>query len=74
MALQSKIKPVELIDKKVVLIDQTILPYEYKKIEITNYKDIAVAIKDMIVRGAPAIGISGAHGVALAALEFQTLD
>jgi len=74
MALQSKIKPVELIDKKVVLIDQTILPYEYKKIEITNYKDIAVAIKDMIVRGAPAIGISGAHGVALAALEFQTIE
>lgn len=74
MALQSKIKPVELIDKKVVLIDQTILPYEYKKIEITNYKDIATAIKDMIVRGAPAIGISGAHGVALAALEFQNLE
>ena len=38
MALQSKIKPVELIDKKVVLIDQTILPYEYKKIEIINIK------------------------------------
>ena len=74
MALNSKIKPVELVDEKVVLIDQTILPYEYKKIEITNYKDMAKAIKDMIVRGAPAIGISGAHGVALAALEFKNLD
>jgi len=71
MALQSKIKPVELIGDKVYLIDQTILPYEYKKVEITNYKDMAIAIKDMIVRGAPAIGISGAHGVALAALEFK---
>ncbi len=74
MALKSKIRPVELVDKKVVLIDQTILPYEYKKIEYTNYRDIAKAIKDMIVRGAPAIGISGAHGLALAALEFQNLD
>ena len=74
MALQSKIKPVELVGEKVNLIDQTLLPYEYKSIEITNYKDMATAIKDMIVRGAPAIGISGAHGVALAALEFKKME
>lgn len=74
MALQSKIKPVELVGEKVVLIDQTILPYEYKKIEITDFRDIAKAIKDMIVRGAPAIGISGAHGLALAALEYKKLE
>ncbi len=74
MALNSKIRPVELIGEKVVLIDQTVLPEVYKKVEITNYKDMAVAIKDMIVRGAPAIGISGAHGVALAALEFENLE
>ena len=74
MALKSKIRPVELIGEKVVLIDQTLLPAEYKKIEIDNYKDIAAAIKDMLVRGAPAIGISGAHGVALAAKEFEKSD
>jgi len=74
MALKSNIRPVELVARKVFLIDQTILPYEYKKVEITNYKDMAKAIKDMIVRGAPAIGISGAHGLALAALEFQNND
>ena len=74
MALQSKIKPVELVENKVILIDQTILPYEYKKIEITSYKDMAKAIKDMIVRGAPAIGISGAHGVVLAAIEFKNFE
>ncbi len=74
MALNSKIRPVELIGEKVFLIDQTILPYEYKKIEITNYKDMAKAIKDMIVRGAPAIGVSGAHGLALAALEFKNSE
>lgn len=73
MALQSKIRPVELIGKKVFLIDQTLIPYEYKKIEFDNYKDIAAAIKDMLVRGAPAIGISGAHGVALASKEFKNL-
>ena len=70
MALKSKIRPVELTGHKVYLIDQTLIPYEYKKIEIDNYRDIASAIKDMLVRGAPAIGISGAHGVALAAKEF----
>ena len=74
MALQSKIRPVELIGQKVFLIDQTLIPYEYKRIEIDNYKDMAAAIKDMLVRGAPAIGISGAHGVALAAKEFQNLE
>ena len=74
MALKSKIKPVELVGEKVILIDQTILPYEYKKVEYTSYRDIAKAIKDMIVRGAPAIGISGAHGLALASLEFKNLD
>ena len=73
MALKSNIRPVELVGQKVFLIDQTLIPYEYKKIEFDNYKDIAVAIKDMLVRGAPAIGISGAHGVALAAKEFQNL-
>ena len=73
MALKSKIRPVELVGQKVELIDQTLIPYEYKKIVIDSYKDIAVAIKDMLVRGAPAIGISGAHGVALAAKEFENL-
>lgn len=51
------------------MIDQTILPYEYKKVDIKSSKDIYNAIKTMIVRGAPAIGIAGAHGVALAAVE-----
>ncbi len=74
MALNSTIKPIELIGTKVILIDQTILPNEYKKVEITNYKDMAKAIKEMIVRGAPAIGIAGAHGIALAAMEFINYD
>ena len=45
------------------MIDQTIIPYEYKKVDIKTSKDMYDAIKTMIVRGAPAIGIAGAHGV-----------
>ncbi len=51
------------------MIDQTLLPYEYKKIDIKTTNEMYDAIKTMIVRGAPAIGIAGAHGVVLAALE-----
>ncbi len=51
------------------MIDQTIIPYEYKKVDIKTSSDMYDAIKTMIVRGAPAIGIAGAHGVVLAAIE-----
>lgn len=51
------------------MIDQTLIPYDYKKIDIKTTSDMYDAIKTMIVRGAPAIGIAGAHGVVLAAIE-----
>ena len=51
------------------MIDQTIIPYEFKKVDIKTSKDMYEAIKTMIVRGAPAIGIAGAHGVTLGAIE-----
>ena len=51
------------------MIDQTIIPYEYKKVDIKTVSDMYDAIKTMIVRGAPAIGIAGAHGVVLSAIE-----
>ena len=51
------------------MIDQTLIPYEYKKVDIKTSNDIFSAIKTMIVRGAPAIGIAGAHGVCLGAIE-----
>lgn len=53
-----------------LLIDQTILPFEYKRVKIKTADEMYLAIKNMIVRGAPAIGIAGAHGVALAAIEL----
>ncbi|MBQ7287936.1 MAG: S-methyl-5-thioribose-1-phosphate isomerase [Candidatus Gastranaerophilales bacterium] len=53
------------------MIDQTLIPYEDKKVDIKTSKDMYDAIKTMIVRGAPAIGIAGAHGVVLGAIECK---
>lgn len=53
------------------MVDQTLFPYEYKYVDIKTGQQMYDAIQTMIVRGAPAIGISGAHGVALYALELQ---
>ena len=71
MEFQSKIKTIEWVDNCSRLIDQTILPYEFKHVDIKTGDEMYVAIKDMIVRGAPAIGIAGAHGVALYAIELE---
>lgn len=49
------------------LIDQRALPYELKYIKIHSHNEMAEAIQDMVVRGAPAIGIAAAYGVVLAA-------
>ncbi len=51
----------------VMLIDQTLLPTEYKVIEITEVSRLADAIRRLEVRGAPALGVAGAFGVALSA-------
>jgi methylthioribose-1-phosphate isomerase len=52
---------------KVVLIDQTKLPNKFIFFECNNYKEVAQAIKTMVVRGAPAIGATAAFGLVLAA-------
>lgn len=70
MSFESKIKSVEWVDGIVRMIDQTKLPYSFELVDITTSDEMAEAIKTMIVRGAPAIGISGAHGVTLAACEL----
>lgn len=71
--MSSRIKPVEWKNNKVLLIDQTKIPSSFELVEVRTYEEMAVAIKDMIVRGAPAIGISGAFGVALGAIEHANL-
>ena len=53
------------------MIDQTKLPNKLVFVKYTDYKDVANAIKTLVVRGAPAIGVSGAFGLALAALQSK---
>ena len=70
------LKTVEWKDNKVVMIDQTKLPNKLEFVEFSDYHQVATAIKNLVVRGAPAIGVSGAFGMALAALQSnaQTND
>lgn len=53
------------------LIDQRKLPFEEVYYSCTNVEETAVAIKEMVVRGAPAIGVTAAYGAAIAALDFK---
>ncbi len=55
----------------VKMIDQRKLPLEYIVVEFDDYRDVARSIKDMYIRGAPAIGAAAAFGLALAATQSQ---
>ncbi len=66
------IYPVIWQDDRVWLIDQTRLPAEYNLVEISRCEDMAQAIRTMIVRGAPAIGVAAAYGMYLGAREIKT--
>lgn len=56
------------------LLDQTRLPGEEVYVECRTYEEVADAIRDMVVRGAPAIGVAAAFGVLLAAQEVSSQD
>jgi methylthioribose-1-phosphate isomerase len=58
-------------DDVVEMLDQRKLPLEVVYVELKNYKEVYAAIKDMIVRGAPAIGVSAAFGLYLGAKSLQ---
>ena len=64
-------KPVYLEDGELKLIDQTKLPTEFIVHSYTDYRKIAKAIVDMIVRGAPAIGVTAGYGVYFVAFEYE---
>src|ERR1035441_7234743 len=63
------IKTLEWTDAGVRFIDQTKLPTEETYVTGKNYEEVADAIRTMIVRGAPAIGVAAAMGVALGTLQ-----
>jgi methylthioribose-1-phosphate isomerase len=63
------IKTVEWTSEGVRMIDQRLLPTEEKYLMLRSYEEVAEAIKKMVVRGAPAIGVSAAMGLALGAQQ-----
>ena len=66
------LRTVEWKNDSVVMIDQTKLPNELVFVKYTDYNDVADAIRTLVVRGAPVIGVSGAFGLALAALQSSS--
>ena len=56
----------------VIIIDQTLLPFEFKLVELTSLDEVVEAIKFMRVRGAPLIGVTGAYGIAIALTNNST--
>jgi methylthioribose-1-phosphate isomerase len=68
--MMKDIKTIEFRDGVLYLIDQRKLPISYEFFECRTYQDVDFAIKDMVVRGAPAIGAAAAYGVVLAAQQF----
>ncbi|BAU14440.1 methylthioribose-1-phosphate isomerase [Leptolyngbya sp. NIES-3755] len=70
----SPVYPVVWDRDRVLLIDQTRLPSEYALVDIHRCDDMARAIKTMIVRGAPAIGVAAAYGMYLGAREIEATN
>jgi methylthioribose-1-phosphate isomerase len=64
--------PVVWREDRVLLINQTKLPSDYEIMEIERCEDMAMAIVNMVIRGAPAIGIAAAYGMYLGAREIDT--
>ncbi len=60
-------------DNKVKMIDQTLLPHKLEFLEFEDYRGVAKSIKVMNIRGAPAIGVAAAMGMALATIEYRAL-
>lgn len=69
-------KTIEWKDDKVVMIDQRLLPSEEVYNDYDSYEGVAEAIREMVVRGAPAIGVAAAMGIALGSRssEAETMD
>jgi methylthioribose-1-phosphate isomerase len=72
--LTQTIETIEWTPDGVVMIDQTRLPRETVFVTCRDYLEVAEAIRGMIIRGAPAIGVAAAMGVAIGALKSDNLD
>ena len=72
--LMSTLKTIEWKDNSVIMIDQTKLPNILEFVTFTDFNDVANAIRTLVIRGAPAIGVAGAFGLALASLQSQATE
>ncbi len=65
--------PLRWVENRLEMLDQRILPTRVEWLSFNSAEEVAQAIKDMVVRGAPAIGIAAAYGMALAAFHEEDL-
>ena len=68
------VETIQWTEDGVVMIDQTRLPREERYVRCRNYKEVAEAIRNMVIRGAPAIGVAAAMGVALGVRQAHAAD
>ena len=67
-------RAIEWLDGRLRILDQSRLPREQIFADLDNYHDVNLAIKEMKVRGAPAIGVAAAYGIALGASNIETAN
>ncbi len=67
----SSVEPIQWTEAGVVMLDQRRLPGEVIHYTYSDYREVAGAIRDMVIRGAPAIGVAAAMGVALGVLHSE---
>jgi methylthioribose-1-phosphate isomerase len=68
------ILPIEWLGDRVRILDQTRLPHEEVFLELSHYQDMASAVIELKIRGAPAIGVGIAYATALGALKIESAD
>lgn len=74
MEMRRELRTIWWERNSVVIIDQRLLPRRLKYLRLRTYRQVAQAIKDMAIRGAPAIGVAAAMGLALAAAKSRARD
>jgi methylthioribose-1-phosphate isomerase len=70
--VMQKMEPIEWLDGRIRIIDQSRLPHQEVQLELACYEEVSEAIKTLRIRGAPLIGIAGAYGLALCAQSIET--
>jgi methylthioribose-1-phosphate isomerase len=67
-------RAIEWFDGRLRILDQSRLPAEEVLVNLDDYRDVVAAIKEMMIRGAPAIGVATAYGIALGASNMKTAN